>query len=288
MSLANDIAAFYDDTTALWESVWGEHLHHGHYGDDGRVKKDPRRAQVDLIEQLLGFGGVARAREIVDVGCGIGGSSFYLAERYHARVTGMTLSPWQAGRARERAATQGLGERVRFLVCDATQPPLGDAHFDLVWSCESAEHMADKDNLMRVFHRLLAPGGVMVMATWCRREPPPELGAMERRLLDGLCRDYHLPPLVPLSRLVEAATAAGLGHVRSDDWTRAVAPFWGAVARSALTLPGLRGLARTGRTGIKAALAIRHMWLGYRLGTIRFGVVTGAKAGDARDDKTRR
>ena len=39
--------------TPLWESIWGEHLHHGYYGGDGEGRKDPLQAQVDLVEALL-------------------------------------------------------------------------------------------------------------------------------------------------------------------------------------------------------------------------------------------
>lgn len=49
---------------------------------------------------------------IVDVGCGIGGSSRYLAKKYGATAKGITLSPVQAERAQALAAAQGLGDKV--------------------------------------------------------------------------------------------------------------------------------------------------------------------------------
>lgn len=51
-------------------------------------------------------------RQIVDVGCGIGGSSRYLAGKYGARCQGITLSPVQAQRAQALAAAQGLDDKV--------------------------------------------------------------------------------------------------------------------------------------------------------------------------------
>lgn len=50
--------------------------------------------------------------QIVDVGCGIGGSSRYLARKYEARSQGITLSPVQAQRAQALAAAQGLDDKV--------------------------------------------------------------------------------------------------------------------------------------------------------------------------------
>lgn len=58
-------------------------------------------------------------RQIVDVGCGIGGSSRYLAGKYGARCQGITLSPVQAQRAQALAAAQGLDDKVytAFEIC---------------------------------------------------------------------------------------------------------------------------------------------------------------------------
>lgn len=93
LSLQERIRNFYDASSSLWEQVWGEHMHHGYYGADGKEKKERRQAQVDLIEALLDWGNVddrslhstdstatgstatGLTATILDVGCGIGGSS---------------------------------------------------------------------------------------------------------------------------------------------------------------------------------------------------------------------
>lgn len=51
-------------------------------------------------------------KSVVDVGCGIGGSSRYLAKKFGARCVGITLSPVQAERANALAAAQGLADKV--------------------------------------------------------------------------------------------------------------------------------------------------------------------------------
>jgi 16S rRNA G1207 methylase RsmC len=53
-----------------------------------------------------------KPKMIVDVGCGIGGSSRYLAKKYGAQCRGITLSPVQAERGNALAATQGLSDKV--------------------------------------------------------------------------------------------------------------------------------------------------------------------------------
>ena len=53
-----------------------------------------------------------RPRRVVDVGCGMGGSSRYLTKKYGAHVDGITLSTWQVERATALTAAEGLSEKV--------------------------------------------------------------------------------------------------------------------------------------------------------------------------------
>ena len=172
-NLSQQIQQFYDASSSLWEQIWGEHMHHGYYGGRGREKKDRRQAQIDLIEEVLDWAGVEEAKEILDVGCGIGGSSLYLAQKYKANVSGITLSPVQASRGTERAVEAGLETMVQFQVADALNMPFADNSFDFVWSMESGEHMPDKEKFMAECYRVLKPGGTFLMATWCHRPIAP-------------------------------------------------------------------------------------------------------------------
>lgn len=56
---------------------------------------------------------LTKPRRVVDVGCGIGGSSRYLAKRYGARCQGITLSSVQAQRAQALTAAEGLEDKVK-------------------------------------------------------------------------------------------------------------------------------------------------------------------------------
>nr|POE82168.1 putative tocopherol o-methyltransferase, chloroplastic [Quercus suber] len=53
-----------------------------------------------------------RPKGVVDVGCGIGGSSRYIASKFGAKCQGITLSPVQAQRANALAAAQGLSNKM--------------------------------------------------------------------------------------------------------------------------------------------------------------------------------
>ena len=271
------IRDFYDRSTGIWLDTWGEHMHHGHYGPAGDLDKANEAAQLDLIEELLAFGGVTSASRILDSGCGVGGSSRYLAKKFNAEALGFTLSPVQAEAAAAYNRAAGLADRVDIRAQDVYTLPADTAPFDLVWSLESAEHMADKQGLFDLFYRHLQPGGTLLMITWCTRETPPALMGQDLRLLNKIYDYYHLPPMVPVSRLANMARATGFEQLKTDDWSAAVAPFWGKVIQSALSWKSMRGLLKAGPGTLRGAWAMRYMQEGYRRGLIRFGVLAAKK-----------
>jgi tocopherol O-methyltransferase len=280
--LYQEIKEFYDASSSLWESVWGEHMHHGYYGEDGNYKLDRRQAQIDLIEELLKWSGdytTNRPQAILDVGCGIGGSSLYLAEKFGARVTGITLSPVQANRAKERARAAGLEDKADFQVANALEMPFADNSFDLVWSLESGEHMPDKVKFLQECYRVLKPGGKLIFVTWCHRPTTATtpLTADEQRHLQDIYRVYCLPYVISLPEYTEIVTQCGFKDLHVDDWSTAVAPFWDVVIYSAISPQAVFGLLKAGWKTIEAALSLRLMSEGYRRDLIRFGLIAATK-----------
>ena len=255
-------------------------MHHGYYGPRGKRQVEHRQAQLDMIEALLEWGQAPPSiGSFLDAGCGVGGSSRYLALRHpEATGLGVTLSPVQAANGRRYNEQAGVGDRLVIRAQDVyTLDPDKDGQFDVIWSMESAEHMADKEALFALFHRMLKPGGQLLMATWCHRPEQPPLTADDKQTLKNICDLYHLPPLVSIPALRQSAEKVGFQHVATDDWSLAVEPFWGAVIRSGLNPFNWPGLVRAGKSTIKGAWAMRFMKKGFRTGAIRYGVLRGTK-----------
>lgn len=299
MTLNQRIQAFYDESTPLWLDVWGEHMHHGYYGVDGNERKDHRQAQVDMVKEVLEWGNLeVRGQEsevriemrdtqyqlpntkyqILDVGCGVGGSSRLLATLFDAEVLGLTLSPVQVENAQKYTQQAGLQDRVEFRVQDMMTLSEADGQFDLIWSMESAEHIADKKGLLELFYKLLKPGGKFLIITWCHRDTPPVLNVKEEQLLQQVCDLYHLPPWISISDYEKLANETGFSNVKTGDWSQAVFPFWKAVIQSAFTWQGVKGLLRSGWCTIKGAYAMRYMQAGFKNGVIKYGVIQGQKS----------
>lgn len=284
--LKRGIGEFYDESSGIWEEVWGEHMHHGYYREGEKPASFARHveAQDDMIEkalELCGADGVAarcrrdgRRLRVLDVGCGVGGSSRYIARKYGADVVGLTLSPKQAARGNE--LSRGLN--VTLKAEDATSTAFADGSFDLVWSLESGEHMPDKPRFVEELARLCAPGGAVSCVTWCHRdlEPDKRLGRVERAVLGAINYCYYLPKWcsgADYRSLFGKQPGFASSKIVVEDWTRNIAPFWPAVFRSALRWRSLRGLMRTGIRTARGAVAILLMIVGYRIGTVKFVAV---------------
>jgi MPBQ/MSBQ methyltransferase len=85
------VAREYDEWTqdGILEYYWGEHIHLGYYNEEemkeGYKKKDFIQAKYDFIDEMMKFGGidvtVDKGAKVLDVGCGFGGTSRYLADK---------------------------------------------------------------------------------------------------------------------------------------------------------------------------------------------------------------
>lgn len=123
-----------------------------------------------LCEDLLDVGGRHDVLRVVDVGCGPGVATSSLAQRFgSAIVVGVDGSPVMLARAEDRAARQGLSDRVqlRALDLDGDLGSLGS--FDLVWAALALHHAQDELAVLGRFAALLRPGGLLCLLE--RAEP---------------------------------------------------------------------------------------------------------------------
>ena len=239
----NTVGNEYDAWTKeeILEYYWGEHIHLGYYNDEDLAKgagtllghkvKDFIEAKEDFVDEMFKFSKAEKSKitSVLDVGCGIGGASRRLASECiggGAQVTGITLSPEQAKRANDLAKSQNI-PNAKFEVMDALNMSFADNSFDLVWACESGEHMPDKKKYVEEMMRVLKPGGTLVLATWCQRETPPALTKVEKSQLQFLYDEWAHPYFISIEeygRLVEACNPGAT--VTLDDWTKQTIVSW--------------------------------------------------------------
>ncbi len=163
------IVKHYDMISPFYYSLWGEHIHHGYWirGDESK-----ETAQIQLIEHLWRLADVKPGCRVLDIGCGFGGSSLFLAGRYGVSATGVTISSVQVEMANRDAQKRNLD--AKFLLMDAEALRFSEP-FDLLWSVESISHYQDIPKFFSSAVKFLKPGGTFALTDWFRKEnPTPE------------------------------------------------------------------------------------------------------------------
>jgi len=275
---AASVAQSYDDWTedGLLEFYWGDHIHLGHYGSPPQ-RKDFRVAKADFVHEMVRWGGLAdlpAGTTVLDVGCGIGGSSRILARDYGFDVTGITISPRQVARATELTPD---GVTARFAVDDAMALSFPDGAFDVVWSIEAGPHMPDKAGFARELLRVLKPGGLLVVADWNQRDDREvPLNGWERPVMKQLLDQWAHPAFASIEGFAEALAATGWveGEVMTADWTPETLPSWldsiwqGVVRPAGLVKFGVAGFIKS----LREVPTLLLMRLAFGTGLCRFGM----------------
>jgi SAM-dependent methyltransferase len=114
-----------------------------------------RAATVELAGQL----GIAPGMRVLDVGCGIGGPSRYVAATYDCDVVGIDLTEEYCRVAALLAERVGLGDRVEYRPGSALAMPFADASFEVAYTQHVAMNIRNKARLYGEVWRLLKPGG---------------------------------------------------------------------------------------------------------------------------------
>jgi tocopherol O-methyltransferase len=262
------IVEHYDFVSPYYRSLWGEHLHHGYWirGDESK-----EAAQLQLTKHLAELANIRTGSTVLDIGCGFGGSSIYLAREYNARATGITISPVQVEMARNAATAAQLD--VRFLLMDAEALDF-DQQFDLLWSVESISHYHDHRCFFAKAARFLKPGGVFALTDWFKKAGLS--AAQERKFIEPIERGMFVD-LETMDDYESHLIAGGLQIVNRQDLTRQCAKSWDLALNMIRDKPFWALAARMGKDFVTNLKAFQAMRAAYASGNFVYGLFTARK-----------
>lgn len=210
------VSEHYDALDHWYQSIWGEHVHHGLWLDGSEA---PERAAEQLSDRVADLAGIGAEARVADAGCGYGATSRRLARERGARVTGFTLSPAQAAFAAAQAT-----EGVEVVVGDWLANDLPDGSCDAVIAIESVSHMADPGAAFAQAARVLRPRGRLVVCDWLARSR--RSAWRDGLLLEPICREGRLPSIRTAGEYGALLADAGLRVESFADESRRVSRTW--------------------------------------------------------------
>ena len=266
------IVEHYDLISPYYQSLWGENIHHGYWirGDESK-----ELAQNQLTDHLAQLANLQTGATVLDIGCGFGGTALYLARKYKARATGITISPVQVKMARNAAAAAQLD--VQFFLMDAEALDFAQ-QFDVLWSVESISHYHDHRGFFANAARFLKPGGVFALTDWFKK---PGLSAVQARKFVQPIERGMFVELETMDDYESYLGDSGMQIVHRQDLTRRVAKSWD-VGLQVLRDKSFWALAaKMGKDFVINLKSFQAMRAGYSSGTFVYGLFVAQKPRDA-------
>jgi len=132
---------------------------------------------LSTTKELLRLCGIEEDTYVLEVGCGVGATARYMAQKLGCRVMVVDIRPSMIERAQERAARAKVEDRVEFKVADATDLPFEDASFEVVLVESVTTFIEDKAAAIGEYARVLKTGGRVGLneEIWHQTPVPPEI-----------------------------------------------------------------------------------------------------------------
>jgi MPBQ/MSBQ methyltransferase len=210
---------------AAWSREFN--MHFGYY----RAVANPLDRE-SMLEQMnaevlarLHLDGIPEPR-LLDLGCGLGATLRSFVRRLpHARLLGLTRVPWQVEHANALNEAARCSERARAIESDFEGTILPGSSYDGAYALESSchAHGADKGSLLAEAHRLLRPGGRLVVADGFL-EGERFASALQQRIYRKLCDCWVIEELGQLHLFTARLEQLGFMDITVEHLQLRVAP----------------------------------------------------------------
>jgi tocopherol O-methyltransferase len=272
-SIREKVQRFYDLGSPYYYKIYGEHIHDGYY-ITGRESKE--EAQENLIRFMAEKARINKRARILDVGCGMGGSSIWLAKNLGAVTVGITISPVQVEMARKLAHERGV--KSSFLLMDAEKMSLTGS-YDVIWAVGVLSHFRNQENFLRSATKLLNKRGKFIIFDWMVDEAIADW--LNDRYIKLVSEGMLLSSLYPISTYLRWFIKYGYRIIYSEDITERTIKTWddalSVIKEPAVWKLAYKATSEERRKFLSFVKSIRPMKLAMQKGKLKGGVVIAEK-----------
>jgi cyclopropane fatty-acyl-phospholipid synthase-like methyltransferase len=275
-----NIVEYYKATENAYKDSWDLDnslaIHYGYW--DEKVKSFPQ-SLLRMNEVMIEAGVINSNDSVLDAGCGVGGSSIFLASHLGCRVTGITLSERQVQQASSNAKQRAVESLIDFKVMNYCNTTFSDESFDVVWGCESICYADDKEKFIKEAFRLLKPGGRLIIGDGFVTEFENNDQSVIRQWLDGWQVNYLESP----DRFSQFMQQAGFTNIVYRDISKytvhsskRLLRFY-YLANLYLVWKKITFSSRATEMQIKNIRACKYQYQGMKKGLWQYGLIVGKK-----------
>lgn len=244
------------ETDAIHRAIWAPGV-----GNRAQAFLFLNHLVANAIKPLIGTD--PSQTHLIDLGCGVGGTTTFLASELGIRTTGISISETQIEIAKSRILDTSLQQRIQFICADFdTLPQL--AQPDALCAIESFVHARDAGNFLAQAAATLKTGGRLIVCDDFLGENIPEAGL---RCVARFKRGWHLNNLLTVREVEQLATQHGFRLVESHSLTEYLRGFptivrWAISTVCAIPLPWAYWQNLSGGTALQ--LCVQRGWTQYR------------------------
>lgn len=192
----------------LWELIMGEQIHVGGF-----------KSSMVLAQNA----GIQPGWHGIDLCSALGAGCRFLVKNFGVTMAGQDGTPKMLKLAKERAAEEGLADKIVFIEGDLSQAILtGDRVFDFAWGEDTWCYLNDKEKLISEIARVLKPGGTVAFTDWI--EGPAGLSDQEAERINSFMKFPYMENLKGYEALLDKY---GFEIVESTDLTEEFAEYVG-------------------------------------------------------------
>jgi len=210
----------HNDYLFAWCNRHNLALHYGYWNE--KTPYNHHQALLNTNQLLYDTAAIQPGEKILDAGCGLGGSSIWVASEHQNKVTGITISEKQANYASHYAKRRNVEHLADFKIADYCKTPFEDESFDIVWALESSCYALNKADFLKEAYRLLRKGGRLVLcdAFLLQRQFNEQQWKIVMDFLNG----WKVPNLSDRQEFTDLLEKTGFEQTKVNDISQQILP----------------------------------------------------------------